>query len=145
MARQLGKLTTISVRRAKRRGLYGDGGGLFLQVSPGGSQSWVFRWKRSGKFRVMGLGPVHTVTLAEAREKALACRKLRLEGIDPIEERRARRAPAQLDAAKAMTFRQCAESYIASHRHGWRPRTLASWEGTLTKHVYPVIGNLSVQ
>jgi Arm DNA-binding domain len=125
MARQLGKLTTISVRNAKRRGLYGDGGGLFLQVSSGGSQSWVFRWKKSGKFRVMGLGPVHTVTLVEAREKALACRKLRLEGIDPIEERRARRAQAQLDAAKAMTFRQCAEAYIASHRLGWRTRTLA--------------------
>jgi integrase len=145
MARQLSKLTTISVRQARRRGLYGDGGGLFLQVSAGGSQSWVFRWKQGGKFHVMGLGPVHTVNLAEARDKALACRKLRLEGIDPIAERRARRAEAQLDAAKAMTFQQCAEAYIDSYRIGWRQRTLDAWEGTLKRHVYPAIGKLPVQ
>src|SRR6478736_3877800 len=70
MARQLNKLTSLSVRNATRRGLYGDGGGLFLQVGASGSKSWVFRWKRAGRFRVMGLGPVHTITLAEAREKA---------------------------------------------------------------------------
>jgi hypothetical protein len=97
MARELGKLTSLSVRNAKRRGLYGDGGGLFLQVSAGGSRSWVFRWKEAGRLRVMGLGPAHTVSLAEAREKALACRKLRLDDLDPIEERRAKRAAAQLE------------------------------------------------
>ena len=82
MARQLGKLTTLSVRNAKTKGLYGDGGGLFLQVGATGGKSWVFRWKQDGKQRVMGLGPVHTLSLAEARDKALACRKLRLGGID---------------------------------------------------------------
>lgn len=145
MARQLSKLTTITVRQARRRGLYGDGGGLFLQVSAGGAQSWVFRWKEAGRFRVMGLGPVHTVSLAEARDKAVACRKLRLDGIDPIAERRAKRAAVQLDAAKAMTFRQCAEAYIDAHRIGWRQRTLDAWERTLERHVYPAIGKLPVQ
>src|SRR5437762_12507904 len=109
-ARQIGKLSTLTVRNAKARGLYGDGGGLFLQISAGGSKSWVFRWKQAGRFRVMGLGPVHTVSLATARQKATACRGLRLDGIDPIEDRRAKRAGAQLDAAKAMTFKECAEA-----------------------------------
>ncbi|HJZ15646.1 MAG TPA: Arm DNA-binding domain-containing protein, partial [Stellaceae bacterium] len=94
-ARLIGKLTTVSVRQARRRGLYGDGGGLFLQVSPNGAKSWVFRFKKDGRLRVMGLGPVHTISLAEARDRARECRKLRLDGIDPIEERHGRQLAAR--------------------------------------------------
>src|SRR5882762_2312324 len=108
MARAIGKLTALAVDKAKRRGYYGDGGGLFLQVSPGGAKSWVFRFKEAGKLREMGLGPTHTVSLAEARQKALECRKVRLDGRDPIEARRAERTHAKLDAAKAITFAACA-------------------------------------
>ena len=36
-----GKLTALAVARAKERGTYGDGGGLYLQVArDGGSKSW---------------------------------------------------------------------------------------------------------
>ena len=106
--RVIGKLTTIRVQQAKGRGLYGDGGGLFLQVSATGTKSWVFRFKENGKLRVMGLGPLHTVGLADAREKARECRRLRLEGRDPIETRKGERAAARLDAAKTITFKKCA-------------------------------------
>jgi hypothetical protein len=85
--RLIGKLTSLSVRQARRRGLYGDGGGLFLQVSESGAKSWVFRFKKADRLRVMGLGPAHTITLAEARDRARECRKLRLDGIDPTEAR----------------------------------------------------------
>jgi Arm DNA-binding domain len=57
----------------------------------------------------MGLGPLADVSLAEAREKALAARKLRLEGIDPLEARKAQRTAAQLEASKAMTFGACVD------------------------------------
>ena len=42
---------------------------------------------RHGRTREMGLGPLALVSLAEARDKALACRRLLLDGIDPIEAR----------------------------------------------------------
>jgi len=146
MARTIGKLTALAVNQAKRRGYYGDGGGLFLQVSPGGAKSWVFRFKEAGKLREMGLGPTHTVSLAEARQKALECRKVRLDGRDPIEARRAERMHAKLDAAKAITFAACAERYIASHKAGWRnPKHAAQWPATLGTYVYPVFGSLPVQ
>jgi Arm DNA-binding domain len=93
MARVVGKLTALSVTQAKKRGYYSDGGGLFLQVGATGSKSWVFRYREAGRLHEMGLGPTHTVTLAEARQKALECRKLRLEGHDPIAERRAGARP----------------------------------------------------
>lgn len=145
-ARVIGKLTAIRVQQAKRRGLYGDGGGLFLQVSPSGTKSWIFRFKEAGKLRVMGLGPLHTVSLAEAREKARECRRLRLEGKDPIEERKVVRAAAKLDAAKAITFKECAENYITAHKAGWRNAKHAyQWPATLSTYVYPRFGALPVQ
>jgi integrase len=94
----------------------------------------------------MGLGSLALYGLQEARGKALDARRLRHEGIDPIETRRANRLRERLEAARAMTFRQCAESYIASHRAGWRnPKHAAQWEATLTTYAYPAIGTLPVQ
>ena len=49
-----------------------------------------------------------TVTLAKARTKAVEVRALAADGADPMEERKARRARAAEDAAKAMTFQDCA-------------------------------------
>jgi integrase len=146
MARAIGKLTALAVDKAKRRGYYGDGGGLFLQVSGSGSKSWVFRFKEAGRLREMGLGATHTIGLAEAREKARECRRMRLDGIDPIEARKVSRSRARLDAAKAITFKDCAKRYIASHRAGWRSSThAAQWPSTLGTYVYPVFGTFSVQ
>jgi integrase len=78
--------------------------------------------------------------------KALDARRKRHEGIDPIEARRAERARQRLDAAKAITFKQSAEAYVAAHRAGWRnEKHAAQWSATLSAYAYPVIGTLSVQ
>jgi integrase len=146
MARAIGKLTALGVYRAKRRGYHGDGGGLFLQVSNSGAKSWVFRFKEGGRLREMGLGAAHTVSLAEAREKARECRRMRLGGIDPIEARKAGRAQARFEVQNAMTFEACAERYIAAHKAGWRnPKHAAQWPSTLSTYVYPIFGSLPVQ
>jgi integrase len=146
MARAIGKLTALAVTQARGRGYYGDGGGLYLQVSANAAKSWVFRFKEAGKLHEMGLGPVHTIGLAEAREKARECRRLRFDGLDPIEARKAARLQARLDAAKAMTFAACAERYIASHKAGWRnPKHAAQWPATLATYVDPIFGALPVQ
>jgi integrase len=140
-----GKLTALKTAKVKATGYYGDGGGLFLQVSKYGSKSWVFRFKANGRLREMGLGSVDTYSLAEARERARACRKLRDEGKNPIEERNAARLQAKLEAAKAMTFEQCAERYIAAHKAGWRnPKHAAQWPSTLATYVNEIFGDLPV-
>ena len=142
----LGKLTALGVAKLKTPGMYGDGGGLWLQVSGKGGKSWVFRYTLKGKSREMGLGPVSTFTLAEARDKALTCRKLCYEGIDPIEIRRGQRQDAAVEAAKAITFRTCAEGYIEAHKAGWRnDKHAAQWSATLATYAFPVFGDLPVQ
>jgi integrase len=94
----------------------------------------------------MGLGPYPEISLAEAREQAAAQRKLRLDGTDPIAVRQAGRQQAKLNSAKLMTFRACAEAYIAAHRAGWKnPKHAAQWPATLSAYAYPVFGDLQVQ
>ena len=145
MARTIGKLKALDVQRASRRGYYGDGGGLYLLVRPTGGKSWIFRFRERGRLREMGLGPLHTISLARAREKARECREMRLDGLDPIKTRKAARERAQLEAAKAMTFKQCAEAYVAAHSAGWRSQKHeGQWVRTLETYVYPVFGGLSV-
>ena len=92
--------------------MYHDGGGLYLQVSTGGAKSWIFRFMLDGRSREMGLGPVQAIPLAEARKRAAECRRMRLDGIDPIEVRKTHREQKKLDAAKSMTFDASAVAYI---------------------------------
>jgi integrase len=146
MARTIGKLTALKAEKANRAGMYGDGGGLYLRVTEDGAKNWVFRFMLNGRARWMGMGPLHTVNLAEARKRAGEHRLQRHDGIDPIDARRTERLKAQLEAAKAITFKECAESYIKAHRAGWRNGKHASqWEATLATYAEPVIGKLSVQ
>ena len=115
------------------------------QVSKTGSKSWIFRFTRDKKQREMGLGALHTVTLAEARERAKQCRTLLLEGRDPLDARAATKVADSLERAKMLTFDQCAAAYIAVHRTGWKnAKHAAQWESTLATYAAPVIGTLPV-
>ena len=76
MARGQNRISDKQVRSIRKPGRYGDGGGLYLQVGPSGSQAWIFMWKVGTKRTAMGLGPYPEVRLAEARDKAAECRRL---------------------------------------------------------------------
>jgi integrase len=142
---KIGKLTALQVKREKKKGIYGDGGNLYLQVHSPKHRSWIFRYELQGRVRNMGLGSLDDVTLAEAREKAREFRRLLLAGIDPLEQRRAAKAQAKLADAYSETFKNCAEAYVTAHRAGWRnPKSEAQWRETLRTYAYPVFGDLPV-
>jgi integrase len=146
MARRHERLSAKAVTHARKPGYYADGGGLYLQVSESGTKSWIFRYALAGRAREMGLGPEHTVGLAEARQRAVANRLMLVDGIDPIEARNARRAGDALNAARSITFSECATAYIKAHRSGWRnAKHAGQWVTTLEEYAAPVIGTLSVQ
>jgi integrase len=145
MSREIGKLTPAKVRHASKPGVYGDGAGLWLNVGEAGNKSWLYRYMLDGRAREMGLGPLHTIGLAEARERARAARRLCLDGIDPIERKHAERDARRLAAASAVTFEDCAAKYIAANRAGWRnAKHAAQWDATLAAYAYPIIGGLPV-
>lgn len=143
----LARLRAVDLKRTKP-GFYHDGGGLYLQVREGRNgptRSWVLRFMRHGKARIMGLGSLNVLSLAEAREKARDQRKLLLDGIDPINAREATRAEARVAVATVVTFRQAAEAYIASQEIGWKNAKHATqWPATLAAYAYPVLGDLPV-
>lgn len=135
MARVVGKLAPAKVTalaKAKRPGLYGDGAGLWLRIGQGGAASWVLRYMRGGKAHEMGLGPLHTYGLAEAREWARRYRQELHDGIDPL----ASRAAAKASAKPIITFGQVAEMYLTAHAPSWRSEIhRRQWRQTLDQYV----------
>jgi integrase len=138
-------LTAKAVAALREPGKHRVSRNLYLQITETAARSWLFRYMRHGVPRWHGLGAYELVSLAEARDKALACRKLLLAGIDPIEQAQAQKMQALLAAASTMTFQQCAEAYIRAHETSWRnPKHRAQWSATLATYVYPIIGPLPV-
>ena len=143
--RALHRMSALKASRIKEPGLHADGGGLYLQVGRGDARSWIFRYTAGGRERQMGLGPAHTVSLAEARDMALELRKVRLKGVDPIEARKAAQETARRERASAVTFSQAVSEYIRLNKAGWRnDKHAAQWTSTLKTYAEPIIGALPV-
>lgn len=139
------KLTPLAIKNLKKPGYHGDGGGLWLQISPTGAKSWVFRYMLNGKAREMGLGSLLARPLADARGKAGEYRQQLADGIDPLEKRKAERMADDLKAARAKTFDECCKDYIAAHEAGWKNgKHAAQWRATLDTYASPVVGKLEV-
>jgi integrase len=145
MAKLIGKLTALAVSRANAPGLYGDGGGLYLKVKERGTKSWILRYEVNGRSHALGLGPLHTISLAEARVRAADTRRQILDGGNPVLDKRAAKVQAEVEAAKARTFDDVAREYIDSHKAGWKNAKHADqWHATLATYVTPVFGHLPV-
>jgi integrase len=139
-------LTAVKVAKLTEPGRYLDGDGLYLQISQWRTKAWLFRFERDGRERQMGLGPVSTLTLAQARERANTARRLLLDGLDPIESRNADRDARRLEAAKRVIFSECAEAFLKSRSKAWRNlKHAAQWRATLRTYAYPIIGTLPVK
>ncbi len=84
------------------------------------------------------------ISLWEAREKLLMARKLVRDGIDPIDNKAAKK---QSDTkAKRLTFEYVANEYIEVTKHSWKSKKhLSQWINTLSTYAYPVIGDLPVR
>ncbi|MDO3556202.1 integrase arm-type DNA-binding domain-containing protein [Ralstonia pseudosolanacearum] len=156
MPKKAKELSALAVSKIKTDGRYAVGGadGLHLRVA-GASRTWVLRLAVGTRInangstvihrRDIGLGGYPEVTLAEAREKARELRKQVRDGIDPIEERKAMKARAKLEAAKAKTFQECANAYIEANRAGWKnEKHVQQWQNTLATYAFPKIGQLPI-
>ncbi len=162
MPRKAVGIEPINVRRLPP-GRYGDGAGLFLLVRPpssrqmlvgekDGGRFWLYRYRVAGKMREMGLGSAEgkgAVGLKDARIKAAELQANVKAGIDPLAQRdaaeAARKAAAQAAQARAKTFSQVADLYIAAHEAGWRnAKHRAQWASTLEAYAYPHMGDLPV-
>ncbi len=148
MPKKAKELSAIEVQRLTAPGLHAVGGvaGLMLQVTATGARSWVLRAMIAGKRRDMGLGGFPDVGLADARTAAREARAKVRDGVDPIEQGRAKRSALAAEVAAALTFRQASEKYLAAHKSAWRnEKHGAQWSSTLETYAHPHLGHLRVQ
>jgi integrase len=143
MAKTTHRLTAIGVKNLKEKGLYPDGGGLYLRITNSGTKGWIFRFTLGTRTRDMGLGTCFDISLASARDIAEENRKLLKQGFDPIEHRN--RSAEANGSPGTITFREAADRYIATHEPAWRnAKHREQWRNTIRTYVVPVIGQKPV-
>jgi integrase len=131
MARARDRLTVKSVEALKTPGLHADGGGLYLNLKASGARSWVFIYQWEGKRREKGLGPLHIVSLQDARDKRDELRRLVRSGIDPL--------AATPTKAPAPTFGAAATALVDGLEAGWRnEKHRQQWRNTLKTYCGPI-------
>jgi integrase len=147
-------LTVEKIRTLTAPGRYGDGGGLYLVVAPGGTKSWMQRIRIDGRRRDRGLGGYPTVSLGAARKTAVANQAAVASGQNPWAIQDGLRAqnqgirdPGGRARASTLvpTFREAARRVHHDNSPRWRSiRHHAVWWESLERHAFPVIGNLPI-
>lgn len=145
MGRSIERLNALQVAKLTKPGYYCDGAGLYLQVSPSGSKSWIFRYERAGKQNEMGLGSFNTFSLSEARNRAGEKRKLLADDIDPLEAKRGAILKKRMEDANIITFDEAAAAFIKANSPAWRnAKHGEQWRNTLATYASPVIGSMPI-
>lgn len=141
------KLKPSFVEKVTKNGVYGDGGNLALQVTNGGvGKSWLFRWtdRLSGKERVMGLGPAHTVDIEMARDTARKYRLMLRDGKDPKAERDGVRLDAEIAEGRAKTVREVYDEWFKAKIAKRSPHTRKAYTWQTRRYVLNVIGDMPI-
>ena len=140
-------LKANSVRELTQPGRYGDGQGLYLNIAPGGTKSWVMRATRSGKRGAWGLGSYPAVSLQAARAKAELYRGLLAEGRDPwakaeqgrmAQAEALERIPTLAEAARKVHAQKVEGGEINNAKHQ------LNWLQVLERHAFPSFGDVPV-
>lgn len=125
------KLTVARVRAERRKGMHGDGEGLYLCVGATGSKSWIFRTTVHGRRIELGLGSASLVSLAEARDEARRLRKEARAGGDPKILRR----------RETLTFTEAARRVHQNLLPTWRNTKHAEiWIARIENYATPHFG-----
>ena len=134
-------LSAAFVKTVTQPGRYGDGRGshglsLLVKQRANGrwSKTWAQRLNINGKQVHLGLGSFPVVSLAEARDAALANRRIAQQGKDPR------------GVAAVPTFAEAVESVIAMTRPTWRPgsRSEQQWRASMANDALPHIGDRAI-
>lgn len=116
------------------------GGGLYLEVTPGGSKLWRWKYRIGGKENRFAMGSYPELSLKEAREEAEVARKLVKQGIHPAQQKRLDRLKS--GQAQANTFEAIAKEWLALK--DWEEVTKRRRLDLLKRVVFPHIGRLPV-
>jgi integrase len=145
MARLINRLTKGDIGELTDPGFYADGQGLYLQISKWQTKSWVLRFTLDGRTRHLGLGSYNTVKLSDARERARKARLLIVDGVDPIEDKRARRDARRTQTAETTLFRDAVKEFLNLHSPTWKnAKHKWQWQRSLEQFALKNLGGRPV-
>ncbi|AKT29256.1 tyrosine-type recombinase/integrase [Pseudomonas syringae pv. actinidiae] len=133
-------LTDTALRTAKPRDkLYrlADAQGLCIEVTPSGGKLWRLRYRFDGKAKMLSLGIYPAITLAQARERREAARRMLAQGVDPSAHKQQEKTAA---AAQVLTMELLAREWYDYNRPRWAPATSSKVLQYLESDIFPVIG-----
>ncbi|NAT21605.1 integrase arm-type DNA-binding domain-containing protein [Pseudomonas syringae] len=133
-------LTDTALRNAKPRDkLYrlADAQGLCIEVTPSGGKLWRLRYRFDGKAKMLSLGIYPAITLAQARERREAARRMLAQGVDPSAHKQQEKTAA---AAQVLTMELLAREWYDYNRPRWAPATSSKVLQYLESDIFPVIG-----
>ena len=134
-------LTDAKVRALKpREKAYrlGDAGGLYVEVATNGSRYWRMKYRVAGKEKRLAFGVYPDVSLADAREKRDAAKKILAAGGDPSETKKAEKLAQKLNAEN--TFEAIAREWHQTKADRWSLRYRDEIIDTFEKDIFPFIG-----
>lgn len=135
-------LTDIQCKSAKPQDKaykLSDHKGLYLYVSKAGGKSWRFNYRIDGKQKTYTYGLYPEISLLEAREEHNTIHKMVSKGIDPHEAEKQEKAERM--AAKAFTFNDMADEWLAKRKLEVKPKTYEDIKKRLNVDVIPSIGD----
>lgn len=148
----MGKLSDVQIRQwiksGERFDMRGDGDGLYLSFREDYAiPVWKFRYRFTGKGRVMNLGSYRDLSLADARKTAKELRARVALGHDVAAEKQERKAAAvaKMEAEKnAVTVAALADEYFERMILGrWKHPNIV--RSRIEKDIKPSIGKLKVE
>ncbi|WP_295997179.1 integrase arm-type DNA-binding domain-containing protein [Rugamonas sp.] len=139
-------LTDTAVKNAKPKDktyTLGDGDGMYLEITPNGSKFWRLAYRQAnGKPNRLTFGKYPEVTLALARDRRLAARKLLDQGIDPGQDKKDRER--EQSEANANTFEKLAREWHTNKLPTWSPATARDTIRRLEIDIFPEIGTMPI-
>lgn len=139
-------LTDVAIRGAilkDKRYKLADAEGMYLDIHPNGQKYWRLKYRFMGKEKLLALGVYPETTLAEAREKRNAARKMLANGIDPMEDRKETKRLASINAEN--TFEAIANEWIEAKSPAWTPRYTEFMKKRLAKDILPQLGQRPIK
>lgn len=118
-----------------------DGGGLYVEILPGGSKVWRFKYHRDGKREKVTIGPYPSIGIKAARDRHEELREQLHTGQSPARAKQRDLVERRAAEARAVTFRAFAQTWINDtlfHRSAGYRAQIVRW---LDTYVHPKIGD----
>lgn len=144
MARITTPLSTAAIKALKPKGktyTVGDGGGLYIRVSPRGVMSWIYRYRKPATKSITNyaFASFPDCRLADARAQAAEFRALVKQGREPQSK------VAEAVADSQMTFELVATRWLEHHAQRVDENTNGDIRRTFERHVFPNMGKVPIK